>query len=71
VKGGCISVDGDCTWRSENSDALQPDWGAAPNAVCIRIRDFDEFRFMVPTRELLRIGNGGLPTAIPLGSRAA
>jgi adenylate cyclase len=32
---------------------------------------FDEFRFIVPTRELLRIGNDGFSTPIPLGSRAA
>jgi DNA-binding winged helix-turn-helix (wHTH) protein len=32
---------------------------------------FDEFRFIVPTRELLRIGNDGLSTPILLGSRAA
>jgi adenylate cyclase len=32
---------------------------------------FDEFRFILPTRELLRIGNDGLSTPIPLGSRAA
>jgi adenylate cyclase len=32
---------------------------------------FDEFLFIVPTRELLRIGNDGLSTPIPLGSRAA
>jgi adenylate cyclase len=32
---------------------------------------FDEFRFIVPTRELLRIGSNGLSTPIPLGSRAA
>jgi adenylate cyclase len=32
---------------------------------------FDEFRFIVPTRELLRIGNDGSSTPIPLGSRAA
>jgi adenylate cyclase len=32
---------------------------------------FDEFRFIVPTRELLRIGSDGLSTSIPLGSRAA
>jgi hypothetical protein len=30
---------------------------------------FDEFRFIAPTRELLRIGNDSLSTAIPLGSR--
>jgi adenylate cyclase len=32
---------------------------------------FDEFRFILPTRELLRIGNDGLSTPISLGSRAA
>jgi DNA-binding winged helix-turn-helix (wHTH) protein/TolB-like protein len=32
---------------------------------------FDEFRFIVPTRELLRIGNDGSSTPIPVGSRAA
>jgi adenylate cyclase len=32
---------------------------------------FDEFRFVVPTRELLRIGNDGLSTPIPLGLRTA
>jgi DNA-binding winged helix-turn-helix (wHTH) protein len=32
---------------------------------------FDEFRFILPTRELLRIGNDDLSTPIPLGSRAA
>jgi adenylate cyclase len=32
---------------------------------------FDEFRFIVPTRELLRIRNDGSSTPIPLGSRAA
>jgi adenylate cyclase len=32
---------------------------------------FDEFRFILPTRELLRIGNDGLSTPILLGSRAA
>jgi adenylate cyclase len=32
---------------------------------------FDEFRFILPTRELLRIGNDGLLAPIPLGSRAA
>ena len=32
---------------------------------------FDEFRFILPTRELLRIGNDGLSTPIFLGSRAA
>jgi len=32
---------------------------------------FDEFRFIVLTRELQRIGNDGLSTPIPLGSRAA
>jgi adenylate cyclase len=32
---------------------------------------FDEFRFIVPTRELLRIGDDGSSTPIPLGSRAA
>jgi adenylate cyclase len=32
---------------------------------------FDEFRFIVPTRELLRTGNDGLSTPISLGSRAA
>jgi adenylate cyclase len=32
---------------------------------------FDEFRFIAPTRELLRIGSDGLSTPIPLGSRAA
>jgi DNA-binding winged helix-turn-helix (wHTH) protein/TolB-like protein len=32
---------------------------------------FDEFRFILPTRELLRIGNDGSSTPIPLGSRAA
>ena len=32
---------------------------------------FDEFRFIMPTRELLRIGSDGLSTPIPLGSRAA
>ncbi len=32
---------------------------------------FDEFRFILPTRELLRISNDGLSTLIPLGSRGA
>jgi adenylate cyclase len=32
---------------------------------------FDEFRLIVPTRELLRIGNDGSSTPILLGSRAA
>jgi adenylate cyclase len=32
---------------------------------------FDRFRFIVPTRELLRIGNDGSSVPIPLGSRAA
>jgi DNA-binding winged helix-turn-helix (wHTH) protein len=32
---------------------------------------FDEFRFILPTRESLRIGNDGLSTPLPLGSRAA
>jgi DNA-binding winged helix-turn-helix (wHTH) protein/TolB-like protein len=32
---------------------------------------FDEFRFILPTRELLRIGNDGLSTPILLGSRVA
>jgi adenylate cyclase len=31
---------------------------------------FDGFRFILPTRELLRIGDDGLSTPIPLGSRA-
>jgi len=32
---------------------------------------FEEFRFIVPTRELLRIGDDGSSTPIALGSRAA
>jgi adenylate cyclase len=32
---------------------------------------FDEFRFILPTRKLLRISNDGRSTPIPLGSRAA
>jgi DNA-binding winged helix-turn-helix (wHTH) protein/uncharacterized membrane protein HdeD (DUF308 family) len=32
---------------------------------------FGDFRFNVPTRELLRIGNHGLATPVALGSRAA
>jgi adenylate cyclase len=36
-----------------------------------RLVIFDEFRFIMPTRELLRIGSDGLSTPIPLGSRAA
>src|SRR5215831_15934045 len=32
---------------------------------------FDDFRFNLPTRELLRVGNHGSTTPISLGSRAA
>ncbi|HWN50308.1 MAG TPA: transcriptional regulator, partial [Xanthobacteraceae bacterium] len=36
-----------------------------------RYATFDDFRFNVPTRELLRVGNHGSATPISLGSRAA
>jgi DNA-binding winged helix-turn-helix (wHTH) protein len=36
-----------------------------------RILIFGEFRFNVPTRELLRIGNDRSATPVSLGSRAA
>lgn len=36
-----------------------------------RLLIFDTFRFNSQSRELLRVGNEGPPTAIPLGSRTA
>src|SRR5580704_1340227 len=36
-----------------------------------RVLVFDDFRFVVPTRELLQVGRDDRPTPIALGSRAA
>ena len=36
-----------------------------------RVLIFDDFRFVVPARELLQVGRDGTPTPIALGSRAA
>jgi DNA-binding winged helix-turn-helix (wHTH) protein len=49
----------------------QSDWGSVEMPFASRSVIFDEFRFIVPTRELLRIGNDGLSTRIALRSRAA
>jgi DNA-binding winged helix-turn-helix (wHTH) protein len=49
----------------------QSDWGNVEMPLASRSVIFEEFRFIVPTRELLRIGNDGLSTPIPVGSRAA